>query len=134
MQQAAEHRAAYAGMPLPYPHFECATKNRPLQASPDSVYQWSLLACVWVSLRAHPGMHCTELIRRLSAVALEIVNSIFNRNAPKSEPVKEESSNSATDTEAQAAAAEKEAKKLEKDAKARMQAHADSVLEDILDE
>ena len=78
-------------------------------------------------------MHCTELSRRLSAVALEIVNSIFDRNTPKSEPAKEEFSDSATDTDAQAAAAEKEAKKLEKDAKARMQAHADSVLEDILD-
>ncbi len=67
------------------------------------------------------------------AVALEIVNSIFERNPPKPEPVAEESSEGAADTEAKAAA-EKEAKELEKAAKARMQAHADSLLEDIPDE
>ena len=85
-------------------------------------------------------MPCTKLIRHVSAVALEIVNSIFERNPPKPEPVAEEAAESPPDTEARAAAEkeakelEKEAKELEKDAKARMQAHADSVLEDILGE
>ena len=78
-------------------------------------------------------MLCIKLIRHVSAVALEIVNSIFERNTPKPEPAKEEVSDNATDTETRAAA-EKEARELEKDARAKMQFHADSILEDILDE
>ena len=70
-----------------------------------------------------------------SAVALEIVNSIFQRNLPKPEPAPTESSDDAPDEDTEArAAAEKEAKELEKDTKARMQFHADTVLEDLMDE
>ena len=66
------------------------------------------------------------------AVALEIVNSIFQRNPPKPEPAPEEPSDDASDVDEKArTAAEEEAAELEKDAKARMQIHADTILEDL---
>ena len=68
-----------------------------------------------------------------SAVALEIVDAIFQRNPPKGEPEKEESVDEGADTKVKAAAG-REAKKLEKDAKAKMEAHADHLLKDLLDE
>ena len=60
------------------------------------------------------------------AVALDIVNSIFQRNPPEPEP--EEKSAASTDKAAT------EAKAIEKDAKVRMQVQADSLLKDLLDE
>lgn len=69
----------------------------------------------------------------LSAVALEIVDAIFQHNPPKPGPEKEESIDEGADAKVRAAA-EREAKEIEKNAKARMQVHAETLLEDILDE